>query len=318
MKCDWADQQIVSYIYGELNDEACHELELHQSACERCQRELQAYRALRMALSLTPMQEPSPNLLAQSRIRLEEALDQLPPPSPWLRLQTALFGFAAQLRAAPGIAAGLAMVGFLIGGMAGHVWQQQPQAVALAPAAHSATSTVSHIFNVSRIVQHPETHTVEVRYNQIVPHTMKGSMDDPEVRKLLMAATQDGVDQTVQNNSVNLLASECHKGHFCNGRPVRTALMVALRYDRDASVRAEALDGLQPYVAQDMHVRDAILEALMNDPSPQVRSAAIQTLQPVQADSSVRMVMQTLAQQDQNPMIRNASEQVLRTMPTTE
>jgi uncharacterized protein (DUF2336 family) len=91
-----------------------------------------------------------------------------------------------------------------------------------------------------------------------------------------------------------------------------------LRYDRDASVRAEALDGLQPYVAQDMHVRDAILEALMNDPSPQVRSDAIQTLQPVQADSSVRMVMQTLAQQDQNPMIRNASEQVLRTMPTTE
>ena len=315
MKCDWADQQIISYVYGELSDEASHELELHHSACERCHRELQAFRGLRAALSFAPVQEPSPNLLAQCRIRLEEALDQLPAPSPWLRLHTALFGFGAQLRAAPGIAAGLALVGFMIGGMAGHVWKQQPQAVTLAAA---APSTAAQVFSVSGIVQHPETHTVDVTYNQIVPQTMKGSMDDPEVRKLLMAATQDGVDPTVQSNSVNLLASECRAKHFCNGKSVRTALMVALRYDRDASVRTKALGGLEPYVAQDMHVRDAILEALMNDPSPQVRSAAIQTLQPVQADSSVRMVMQTLADQDENPMVRNASEEVLRTMPTTE
>lgn len=318
MKCDWADQQVISYLYGELSDEASHDLELHLSSCERCRNELQVYQALRTAMSLAPLEEPSPNLLAKCRIRLEEALDQLPAPNPWMRLQTAIFGFGAQLRAAPGIAAGLALVGFMIGGTAGHVWKKQPQTALLANAAQTASSTMSQILNVSGIVQHPDTHMVEVHYNQIVPQTMQGSMDNPDVQKLLLVATQNQMDPTVQTNSVNLLAAQCRAGHFCEGGPVRTALMVALRYDRDSSVRAKALDGLEPYVGQDMHVRDAILEALMNDPSPQVRSAAIRTLQPVQADSSVRVVMQTLAEQDQNPMIRNASEEVLRTMPATQ
>ncbi len=318
MKCDWVDQQVISYIYGELSDENCHELESHVSTCERCRNELQVYQALRGAMVLAPLEEPSPNLLAQCRIRLNEALDQLPSPNPWMRLQTSIYGFGAQLRAAPGIAAGLAIVGFLIGGLAGHVWKKQPQPALLASAAQSASSTMSQIFNVSGIVQHPDTHMVEVHYNQLVPQTMQGSMDNPDVQKLLLVATQNEMDPAVQNNSVNLLAAQCRAGHFCGGGPVRTALMVALRYDRDASVRAKALDGLEPYVAEDMHVRDAILEALMNDPSAQVRTAAIHTLEPVQADSSVRMVMQTLARQDQNPLIRNASEQVLRTMPMTQ
>ena len=125
-------------------------------------------------------------------------------------------------------------------------------------------------------------------------------MDDPEVQKLLLMATHNETDPTVQDDSLNLLAAQCQAGHFCDGEPVRTALMVALRYDRDASVRAKALDGLEPYVAEDTHVRDAILESLLHDPSMKVRSAAIHMLQPVQADSSVRVVLQTLAHQDQN------------------
>ncbi len=41
--------------------------------------------------------------------------------------------------------------------------------------------------------------------------------------------------------------------------------MVALRYDKSEAVRLKALEGLQPYVAEDMRVRDAVLEALLND-----------------------------------------------------
>ena len=317
MKCDWVDQQIISYLYGELGDETTHELESHIAACERCSNELHVYQALRQAMSLAPMEEPSPNLLTQSRIRLEEALDQLPSPNPWLRLQTSLFGFAAQLRATPGVAVGLALAGFLIGGMAGQIWNKQIHPH-LAQVASAASTTAPQVVNVSGIIPHPDTNRVEVHYNQLVPQTMEGAVNDPEVRKLLLVATQNGMNPSVQNDSVNLLAQLCRAGQSCEGGPVRTALMVALRYDRDPSIRAKALDGLEPYIAEDMHVRDAVLEALINDPSPKVRSAAIRMLHPVQADSSVRVVMQTLAQQDQNPMIRNASEQLLRTMPATQ
>jgi len=320
MKCDLAEQHIIHYVYGELGDEARHELELHVSSCERCRNELQVYEALRRAMSLVPVEEPSASLLAQSRISLEDALDQLPAPSVGMRVLTSIYGFIAQLRAAPAVAAGLAAAGFLLGGFAGHAWKKQApvRPAIVARAVETGVAAVPQVFNVSGIVQHPDTNMVEVHYNQIIPQTMEGSMDDPEVQKLLLMGTHNAMNPAVQDDSVNLLAAQCQAGHFCDGGPVRTALMVALRYDRDASVRAKALDGLEPYVAEDMHVRDAILESLMHDPSPGVRSAALRTLQPVQADSSVRVVLQTLAQQDQNPMIRTASEQVLRAMPATQ
>lgn len=370
MKCDWAQQRIISYVYGELGDEDSYELDLHVSACENCRKELQVYQALHSAMSLAPVEEPSANLLAQSRIRLEEALDQMPSPNPWVRLQTSVLGLMAQLQAAPGVAAGLAVVGFLAGGMAGHVWKKQiaqppaaqPSALVASmnqasanqagttqatmiqyhtirggtiltgtvlthtpqttpqtqPVATASTSAIPQIYNVSGIVRHSDTHMVEVHYNQLVPETMEGTMDDPAVQQLLLVAARNSIDPGVQDDSVGLLAEQCREGHFCDGGPVRTALMVALRYDRDASVRAKALDGLQPYVAEDMHVRDAILESLMHDPSQQVRSAAIRMLQPVQADSSVRVVLQTLAAQDQSAEIRDASAQVLRSLPATQ
>jgi hypothetical protein len=121
----------------------------------------------------------------------------------------------------------------------------------------------------------------------------------------------------VRDDSVDLLAAECKSGHGCDGAGVqnagiRDALMVALRYDRSATVRQKALEGLQPFVGEDMQVRNAVLEALLNDPEARVRSAAISMLEPVQADTSVRQVLSTVALSDQNSNIRNASRVVLR------
>ncbi len=327
MKCNLAQQHIVQYVYGELADEGCHNLEQHVAGCERCRNELQAYEALRHAMALAPIEEPSPSFLAESRIRLEDALDQLPPPSPWLRLETGFFGFFAQLRAAPGMAMALAVVGVGIGASAGHYWNgkhaapeqsmAQPVARLAAPAAAAASAAPS-IVSVSGIVQHPNTKMVEVHFNQMVPATVEGPIDDPEVRKLLLMATGNTVDPNVQSDSVGLLAKQCKAGHDCDGGPVRTALMVALRYDRDPGVRLTALTGLEPYVGQDPHVRDAVLESLMHDPYQPIRSRALQMLEPVQADSSVRMVLHTVSTEDGNPEMREASLRVLAAIPPTE
>jgi hypothetical protein len=92
-------------------------------------------------------------------------------------------------------------------------------------------------------------------------------------------------------------------------------LLVALRYDKSAEVRLEALNGLKPYVAEDMRVRDGVLEALMNDADATVRSRAIELLQPVEADSSVREVLHTVASEDDNPHIRTVSREVLDQLP---
>ncbi len=155
-----------------------------------------------------------------------------------------------------------------------------------------------------------------MNYNKIVPETMEGSLDstgDPR------AAAEGRVRLPTDGIRVELgclLASECKAGHECaasdDGKGVRHALMVSLRYDKDPGVRLKALEGLQRYVGQDQRVRDAVLEALAHDPDAQVRTAAIGLLEPVQSDSSVRQVLRTVSTQDENPYIRTVSYNALQ------
>jgi hypothetical protein len=91
--------------------------------------------------------------------------------------------------------------------------------------------------------------------------------------------------------------------------------MVALRHDKSAAVREKALEGLEPYVAEDMRVRNAVLEALLNDDDPRVRAQSINILTPVEADTSVRQVLYTVSNSDDSPHIRNVSRQVLSREP---
>jgi hypothetical protein len=223
------------------------------------------------------------------------------------------FGWVGTVRTAPALAALMVGVSFLGGGFAAryqdaHVVKPK-QAIILSSAQSGAVSSVSGI------VQTPDSDLVQVSYNRVVPETIQGTMDDPQIKQLLMLATQNHTDNDVRADSVSLLADQCKAGDCdasMDGTAVRKALMVSLRYDKSPAVRMKALEGLQPYVSDDSNVRDAVLEALMNDSSANVRTAAINLLQPVQADSSVRQVMHTVSTQDRNPYIRTASRTYLQ------
>ena len=172
------------------------------------------------------------------------------------------------------------------------------------------------IANVTGVQQLPNSELVQVNYNRVVPETMEGSLDSPEIRSLLLVGTHAAATDGIRMQTVSLLTEECKAGHECqttsDGNGIRHALMVSLRYDEDASVRLKALEGLEPYVGQDLHVRDAVLEAVAHDSDAQVRRAAIGLLSPVQSDSSVRQVLRTVATQDANPYIRTASFNALQ------
>jgi hypothetical protein len=68
-------------------------------------------------------------------------------------------------------------------------------------------------------------------------------------------------------------------------------------------------------VADDVRVRDAVLEAVLNDSDPVIRSAAISLLEPVDADTSVRQVLYSVSNSDDNAQIRTVSRQVLSRVP---
>ena len=320
MNCELAHERIVMAAYGELPDDATHELDRHLATCVACGQEKEQVRALKLLADAYPVEELPANLVARSRIRLEEALDALPPKR-WIeRLAQRLTNNFANLQAAPIAACLLLIAGAGAGSLGGYyVAQNHAARVASAPQASTAAqlmpSSGVEIANISSIVRQPNSEQVEVSYNQLVPQQVRGSLDDPGIRQLLMMASENSSSAGVRDDSVGLLAAECRAGHGCQGAGIRDALMVALRYDRNEGVRQKALEGLQPYVTSDVGVRNAVLEALLNDSDPRIRTAAINILEPVEADTSVREVLHTVANSDRNPQIRLVSRQVLSKVP---
>ncbi len=313
MKCQSARDCIVLLNYGELPDELAGVLEQHLIGCVDCTEELEAFRRFEERLATTPVLEPSPNLLAQSRMRLDDALDMIPPHGFLTQLRTNFYRWVGNVQSAPALATLLLGVGFLSGNFT-HRYQ-----IANTPKPVPVTlihPTEGVIANVTGVVQTPNSELVQVNYNKIVPESMEGSLDSPEIRKLLLVGTNAAATAGVRMNAVSLLTSECKAGHACqptaDGNGTLHALMVSLRYDEDAGVRMKALEGLERYVGQDQHVRDAVLEAVAHDPDAGVRRTAIGLLEPVQSDSSVRQVLRTVATQDANPYIRTASYNALQ------
>jgi hypothetical protein len=328
MKCDIAQQNIVFAGYGELHDEQIDGLEEHLAGCEACRLELESLKELQEKLSLYPMVEPSPNLLAQSRMRLDEELDKIPAHGFLTHIRGLFFGSVASIRTSPALSVLLMGIGFFGGYFA--FQYQAANAPRLPGTTHLTKEADSKVASISGIVRTPDSEIVQVNYNRIVPETVQGSLDEPEIRKLLMIGSMDGATSAVRESSVALLAGECRAGHRClatpragtpakgqtdpftDGEDIRSVLLVALRYDQSPAVRLKALEGLEPYVAKDKRVRDAILESMMHDPSLIVRQADFKAIPPVQSDSSVRQVLRTLSTEDENPYIRTASFNALQ------
>lgn len=322
MNCELAQERIVTAAYGELPDEQAHELERHVAGCAACQKEREQALALKTLMSAYPTPEPSPNLVARARLRLEESLDGLPPKRWYERWGQGIVNNFARLQSAPVAAVLLLVVGGGAGCLGEYEYAQSRAAHAAATQAAAAPKVqpatlpeLANVANVSGIVHQPNSEIVDVTYNQLIPRQIQGSLDDPRIRQLLMLATENATSPRVQDDSVDLLAAECRAGHSCQPSGIRDALIVALRYDKSPAVREKALEGLEPYVAEDVNVRDAVLKALLNDSDARVRSAAISLLAPVEADSSVRQVLYSVSNSDDNPQIRNVSRQVLSQVP---
>jgi hypothetical protein len=304
-----------AFGFAELAETELLALDEHLAGCRECQAEMAATAAFYRALSLTRQPEPTPSLLARARMRLDATLDENAHQSAAAHLLQQVAFSAGRLRASPGLASALLLVGLMTGGYAGYrvghaVHNQEQGALVL--------ERLPAIADVSSIVRDPGSEQVEVHFDRREPDSFSGSLDDPAIRRLLMFAMQHGADPLVRNDSFELLANECRHGHGCSGGPVRGALLSVLHTDRNPQVRLMALDGLEPYIAEDMEVRDGVVRAMLADTNADVRIEAIRLLTPVEVDSSVRRALHAVASSDGDPLIRNASQQMLNGMPPVQ
>jgi HEAT repeat protein/putative zinc finger protein len=311
MKCEWVQENILLYIYNELADDARYELEQHLGRCPGCAAELKSARAFHATLSKRPVEEPTANLLAASRMRLQERLETAPQGGIWQRLTFDPGNWLRQIRFSPALAAVIFMIGF--GGGIGAMYKLKSTPTDISSIQNVQTPSQipqeASITGIRSVVQEPGSDRVNIKYDTVQTQETTGSMNDQRIQQLLLFAARNNYNSGVRMDSVDLLTQKPDDNR------VREALIYALRYDSNPGVRLKAIEGLGSYVKDDVRVRDAVLNALMTDTNPGVRTQALLLLGPVKADSSVRAALQHLAETDQNQYIRSQARTVLAQLP---
>jgi hypothetical protein len=308
MNCESVRQNAVLYIYDELADDARHELEQHIMRCRTCASEVESLKTFRADLSEPAVQEPSASFLASSRMRLQDALEGAEPGKWWQRFVFDPAAWLNQVRFAPALAAAIFILGFAGGIGATYKMVRQPGGES-SGGASTQIANLGSISGIESIAQQPGSNQVTIKYDTLSPQTQTGLLSDPEIQRLLLYAARNNFNPGLRMDSVNLLTQQPNDSH------VREALIYALRYDSNTGVRLKALDGLGTYVKDDVQVRDAVLESLMSDSNPGVRIEALHLLEPVRADSSVTIVLQRLAQKDENRYIRAQARTLVAQLP---
>jgi len=309
MKCEWVQQNVILYVYDELPDDARHELEQHVARCKDCAAELESSKKFRADFAQLPQQEPSPSFLAASRMRLQEALESAEQGAWWHRLVFDPLTWLNQIRFAPALAAAIFIVGFAGGIGATYKMIKGNPGGEIQTNAPPAQASLASVSGISSVTQQAGSNQVTIKYETVSPQEAHGSLGDPNIQQLLLYAARNNFNAGVRMDSVNLLTQQPNNQH------VREALLYALHYDGNTGVRLKALDGLGPYVKDDVQVRDAVLESLMSDTNPGVRIEALRLLEPVRADSSVRIVLERLAAKDENRYIRSQARTLVAQLP---
>ena len=311
MNCEWVRQNIVLHVYGELADDVRHELEQHVARCADCALELKAEQRFHELLSQDRAEDPSPNFLAVSRMRLQESLETATQGSWWHRLAFDPGDWLRQVRFSPALASVILILGFA--GGAGTMWRYGVRSTLISGPitvkgdAPAPEVTVAGIQSITPI---PGTDQVTIKYNTLATQEKQGSLNQQDIQQLLLYAARNNYGNSgVRVDSVDLLAKQS------SDLQVRDALIYALQNDTNPGVRMKSLTALGTYVKSDTNVRDAVLRALVNDDNSGVRIEALRLIEPVKADGSVRGVLLALAAKDQSQYIKSQARTMLAQLP---
>jgi hypothetical protein len=277
---------LVFYACSETTEQENALVETHLAACSACAAQLAEERGLHEslmeALQASEQNDTGGILLSQCRSELAEALDDLPAPPlqerwrhfGWLRrsmvMHPALNGALLVLF---GVALGTQLLPWISSRLNSN---SAGQTVSVSPGARFtddqlAKMAVAGINFAPTSDGAPGTLQVHVRTEE--PLVLSGSVDDPDLRRVLTYVVENG-DQT--DTGVRLDCLEALRARNAD-LDVRRALIFAARKDQNPAVRMKALESLRDAVA-DKAVRETLIDALEHDANPGVRVEAVNLL----------------------------------------
>ncbi len=333
--CEEFGPRWTLFAAGELDVAEIAEMNEHLLHCANCNATLAQENAL-LALLSTNRTEPDAALLAGCRASLEDALDQ-EEECGWLRRAISTWMPGSWISPAPAWSAALLLlIGFSVGILGPRYLRHsvapssasQPGISSSAstltavanpedPASSSLSTLDLHTANVAGINVFPSSNNeppqVELQLNTRQPITVQGTVNDDEVKRVLIYFLQNNqrFDSDARMNAVELLRARN------NDADVRAALCQTVHTDQNAAVRLKALEALDGAEPQDI-IRQTLLDALVDDQNPGVRVEAINALREmaakgqVDSDDHLLAVLRDRVQKDPNTYIRLQSAAAIR------
>ncbi len=296
MNCESVKKNAALFLYGELTIEEEQAFQDHIETCADCGREFETEKRVQAALSRNEV-AVDPALLARSRrdlaLRLENARTRRAGLGEWLRR---LSDLRIAALAKPAAALALVALGFF-GARFTESKPAQPQLV--------SSAAEPGVLRVRYLEPRPSGQ-VQLVVDETRQRTISGSVNDDQIRRLLMAAARESSDAGLRAESMDVLKAQRTAGEL---RPV---LLYALQHDANPGVRLKALDALKPYGGE-ADVRAVLTQVLLTDDNPGVRAQAIDLL----VEHKGRMtagVLQEVVQKENNSYVRLRCQRALEDM----
>ncbi len=299
MNCELARKNTTLFLYGELSIEEEQTFQDHIEACADCSAAFEAEKRLHTALDQRQV-DVDPALLVRCRRDLSQRLESVRPRSGLLDWLARLSDLRIAALAKPAAALALVAVGFFGARL---TTPRQPITSARDVAAlSSADPSVMRV----RYLEPSASGRVQLVVEETRQRTLSGSVNDDQIRRLLLAAARESTDPGLRAESMDMLRSQHASGEL---RPV---LVYALEHDPNPGVRLKALDALKAY-GREADVRAALTQVLLTDDNPGVRTQAIDLLVEDKDDSTAG-VLQQVVQKDNNSYVRLRCQKALEEM----
>jgi len=293
--CEWVREHVALFVYGELAMEQEEQLQTHAAGCAACGELVASERRLHALLeeSRFEIAEPLPaHLLVDSRRSLQASLARQAAEgeSPWRRW--AAFFHAEAFVWKPVAACALLLLGF--SGAKWHSQYELNRELAAAPPVQL------------KVLKSAADGAVEIAYDVEQRRIVRGNVNDPAIRSLLVRAVSECNDSGERSRTVEALAS-------AETDQVRDALLNVARKDPVAAVRAKAVHSLRPRM-NERSTRQALVEVMLTDGDHEVRGqvADLFVLRPPDVyDAEVIGVMQEITRRETNGSVRAKVQRVL-------
>jgi anti-sigma factor RsiW len=320
MSCKEFEESLTLSPYDEMPPEARARFDSHLATCADCRARLDEMHRLHNLLteSRKTDAEPSPQLLAECRMALDEAIDHELSQVSWKKLGSELWHGLTSL---PGTRVSWALAVLLFG--VGLGWTLRP-VVSKMPAAGGSTGQIENAATQAGALT-PDLSNL--RINSITPvasasdsaspgevritvdaerrMTLQGSLDDPHIREILENALKSYSNPGIRRDSLAVLQRGADRHPS-----VRDAMLYALENDPNPGVRLETLRTVRN-MDWTPDVQKALVQAVAPENNPGVRVAALDVLMQ-HADKSTLPVFKRLATDDSNSYVRMKAVRAVR------